>query len=479
MLVFQDVVIRGIGQHRGAPRLYLDMAEVERAMFTRGTAYRVEVDETRSKVTVLADEWGDRVVSGKETKAGVRPVIDISSRKVLGLFDGQSQVRLVFMAGRIHILPLASALAQQERLARLKGKLERGEALSVASIAHGGGIMSHAVHAGAQDAGVTLRQAVVNEIDGDLMETSRRNNEVWGPETRGLTAPMQELVQDAWVFDRLQRAEIFEGGIPCSGHSRQGTTKRKLEVPEAHPEVGHLVAPTLMLIQKIEPAIVLIENVPGYKDSASAWILRSMLRDMGYVTSEVVLDSHKFGALESRVRWFLVGLTNGLSVDLEGLEPQETTGRKIAEILDVISEDDPRWRTFDYLKVKAERDKEAGKGFKMQLVEAQDERVPTLRKGYHKGGSVDPLLKHPTREGLLRLLTGDEHARCKGVPTELIEGRSDAEKHQMLGQGVAYDVVRRLFARVMGCVKKACMGEAEGEGLATAAKQGYGLRGVG
>lgn len=477
--MFQDVVIRGIGQHRGAPRLYLDMAEVERAMFTRGTAYKIEVDETRSKVTVLADEWGDRVVSGKETKTGVRPVIDISSRKVLGLFDGHAQVRLVFMSGRIHILPLASALAQQERLSRLKGKLERGEALSVASIAHGGGIMSHAVHAGARDAGVAVREAVVNEIDGDLMETSRRNNEVWAPETRGLTAPMQELVQDAWVFERLPRVEILEGGIPCSGHSRQGTTKRKLGVPEAHPEVGHLVAPTLMLIQKMQPAIVLIENVPLYKDSASAWILRSMLRDMGYVTSEVVLDSHKFGALESRVRWFLVGLTNGLSVDLEGLEPVETPGRQIAEILDAISEDDPRWRSFDYLKEKAKRDKEAGKGFKMQLVDAHDGKIGTLRKGYHKGGSVDPLLKHPTREGLLRLLTGDEHARCKGVPTQLIEGRSDAEKHQMLGQGVAYEVVRRLFERVMGCVKKVCIGGTEGNAFTSAGQPAYGLRGVG
>lgn len=475
--MFQDVVIRGIGQHRGAPRLYLDMAEVERASFSRGTAYRVEIDEERSKVTVLADEWGDRVVSGKETKAGVRPVIDISSRKVLGLFGGQSQVRLVFMSGRIHILPLASVLAQQERLARLKGKLERGEALSVASIAHGGGIMSHAAHAGADDAGVQVREAVVNEIDGDLMETSRRNNRVWNKETRGLTVPMQELVQDAWVFDRLPRVELLEGGVPCSGHSRQGTTKRKLEVPEAHPEVGHLVAPTLMLVQKMQPAVVVIENVPGYATSASAWILRSMLRDMGYETKEVVLDSHKFGALESRVRWFLVATTNGLCVDLEGLEPAEAPTRQIAEILDAVGEDDPRWRSFDYLKDKEKRDREAGKGFKMQLVEAGDCKIGTLRKGYHKGGSVDPLLKHPNKDGLLRLLTGDEHARCKGVPTELLEGRSDAEKHQMLGQGVAYEVVRRLFARVLGCVKQACSGGSEI--TAVTQSQGYGLRGVG
>jgi DNA (cytosine-5)-methyltransferase 1 len=473
--MYQDVVIRGVGQHRGAPRLYLDMSEVERASFTRGKTYRVEVDEAKVKVTVLADEDGDRVVSGKETKTGFRPVIDLSSKKVLGLFEGHSQVRVVFMQGRIHILPLASVIAQKERLDRLRRKLESGEALAVASLAHGGGIMSHAAHAGAQAAGIGVRQAVVNEIDGDLMETSRRNNSVWGKETRGLNVAMQELVQDAWVFDRLPRVEILEGGIPCSGHSRAGTTKRKLEVPEAHPEVGHLVAPTLMLVQKMQPAVVVIENVPGYKDSASAWILRSMLRDMGYTTSEVVLDSKKFGALESRVRWFMVAMTAGLSVDLQGLEPDGLETQRIADILDPIEPDDARWRSFDYLKAKAARDAEAGKGFKMQLVDEQDEKIGTLRKGYHKGGTVDPLLKHPTRAGMLRLLTGDEHARCAGVPPELVKGRTDAEKHQMLGQGVAYEVVKQLFTRVFGCVKSACnvVGE-EAAGLS-----GYGLKGVG
>lgn len=474
--MLQDVVIRGIGQHRGAPRLYLDMPEVDRADFKRGTVYKVHVDETAMKVTVVADEDGDRVVSGKEVRGGMQPVIDLSSRRVLGLFEGHAQVRVVFMAKRIFILPLASAVAQMERLKRLHGKLERGEALSVASIAHGGGVMSHATHAGAQDAGVVLHQAVVNEIDAELMGVSRANNSTWEGTTRGLNMPMQELVQDSWVMDKLPLVEVLEGGIPCSGASRAGITKRRLPVPEAHPEVGHLMAPTLMLIQKMQPAVVLIENVPTMAETGSAWILRSMLRDMGYATHEVVLDSHDFGALESRKRWFFVGLTNGLGLHLEGLKPLLEERTTLGEILDAVGDEDERWRTFDHLKKKAVRDREDGKGFKLQLVTTEATSVPTLRKGYHKGGSTDPLLRHPTNPDLLRLLTGDEVARAKQVPQELLNGRSNAEKIQLLGQGVAYNVVRALAKRIFEDVKASCAKSVKE--LRGAGQCGFALKGV-
>ena len=57
----------------------------------------------------------------------------------------------------------------------------------------------------------------------------------------------------------------------------------------------------------------------------------------------------------------------------------------------------------------------------MQVVTPESTSVPTLRKGYHKGGSTDPLLTHPTNPELLRQLTVVEHARIKEVPVELVD----------------------------------------------------------
>ena len=105
-------------------------------------------------------------------------------------------------------------------------------------------------------------------------------------------------------------------------------------------------------------------------------------------------------------------------------------------------------RTFDYLKTKEVRDAEKGNSFAMQIVTPDSTSCPTLRKGYHKGGSTDPLLRHPTNPDLLRQLTVGEHARIKEVPEHLVEGMSKTDGHILLGQGIAYAPVRALFKRI-------------------------------
>jgi DNA (cytosine-5)-methyltransferase 1 len=473
-----DVVIRNLGENRNKPRIYLDMPAVARASFVRGTIYRVIVDELNCKVSVVADKDGDRVVCGKEEKGGIRPVIDLSSFKVLGLFQGLEKLRIVFMHGRIFLLPLASEISQRERLGRITRKLAAGDALMVASLAHGGGILSHAVHAGAKEAGVELHASLVNEIDADLMACSKANNDIWRDDTRGYTVPMQELVQDKFLCDRMPRVDFVEAGIPCSGASKAGASKRGLECAEAHPEVGHLVLPALMLVQTLQPAIVLIENVETYAQSASGFMLRSMLRDMGYTTHEATLNAADFGSLEARTRWFLIAVTNGLSIDLENLAPTQCTPMTVGEILDDIGPDDERWRTFEYLKEKEVRDKAKGNSFAMQTVGATHTRVPVLRKGYHKGGSTDPLLRHPTDPNKLRLFTGSEHSRIKNVPIGLVAGMSETAQHQILGQGIAYAPVKALVKRVIEGVKaSAAAGRSSLVGAPKSAN--YGLKGVG
>jgi hypothetical protein len=87
---------------------------------------------------------------------------------------------------------------------------------------------------------------------------------------------------------------------------------------------------------------------------------------------------------------------------------------------------------------KEVRDVDAGKGFRMQTVTPESTSVPTLRKGYHKGGSTDPVLVHPINPSLLRKFTGKEHARIKGVPESLVDNMSDTMAHELLGQGIVF-----------------------------------------
>lgn len=283
------------------------------------------------------------------------------------------------------------------------------------------------------------------------MEHASGANPVITTDTLRVAAPMQEMIQDDALMAALPLADVVVAGIPCSGASRAGKSKHGIEIMEDHPEVGHLAHAFLVLLQKLQPGVVLLENVPEYAQSASASIIRSQLRDMGYSVTETNLNATDFGAMENRNRWFLIGATKGVTIDLAGLTPPLHAVRTVADILD--RHDDHTWGRFDYLKAKAVTDKAAGKGFQMQVLDPSATKVPVLRKAYFKGGSTDPLLRHPTDPDLLRLFSGDEHARIKGVDPRLVAGLSNTGKHIALGQGVAPGMVVALLKRIGECLQ--------------------------
>jgi DNA (cytosine-5)-methyltransferase 1 len=446
-------VVRSITECKGSPRIYLDISAMADAGFEPGKTYVRDVDDKNPRITLVVQKNGTHVVSRKEKGNKVQPIIDVNNIELLKPFAGMKAVRIVVQPNKIHILPLASETKRLKRLQSLRENLEQGE-ITTGGISFGGGVLDHAGHAGLADAGIRARLVMANEIDADLLTHACEHNEIWNKDTVGLAAPMQELAQDDWAMARLPRQNLLTLGIPCSGSSQAGKSKRKLAMMECHPHVGGLIAPAIMIINQTQPAVLVVENVTQYELVASAQILRSWLRDSGYKVQEVTLASNEWGSLENRVRWFLVAASAGIDINLEGLAPALKPLRKLGEILDPIGPEDQDWRTFEYLKIKEIRDSIRGNCFAMQVVTPESTSVPTIRAGYAKGGSADPLLAHPTNPDLLRQLTVDEHARAKDVPLHLVTGLNKTDGHKLLGQGVAYRPVRALFERIGQCLMK-------------------------
>ena len=427
--------IKNIKQNRGAPRIWLD-SHAKRAGFEPGQRYNIIV---QGRTLVLqANPDGSRGVVGKKDGDKTNPVIDLNSRELLALFDGMSAIRVVVRQGQIFLMPLASELKKQERFGRLRQKLEAGEPLAVGSLSHGGGVLSHAIHSGLRAAGVESRLAFANDIREELLEHAAIHNDAWDENTMVFSAPLQELAFDERGVAEIPKVEVMEMGLPCSGESRAGKAKRGLSQGEAHPDVGHLVVGALVILSKANPAAIVFEQVPTYATSASADILRNQLRDMGYVTHERVLRGKEWGALEDRVRWCMVAVSEGIEFDFAQLQPPPLKERTIADVLDTVPSDDPSWSTMAGLKAKEERDRRDGKNFAMQVFSADSEHVGTITKGYSKVRSTDPKLRHPTDPNLLRQFSPNEHARIKGVPEHLVQGISATVAHQILGQGVVY-----------------------------------------
>ena len=434
--------ITKIGQNRGSPRLWLQGLRAQLAGFLPGKRFNVRKDESRSMLILELDEAGIRLVSKKSRASGDVPVIDVNSKELLSVFEGLDSVRVIVQSKRIVVLPLQADLAQRERLGRLIDKLRSSEPLKLGSVAHGGGVLSHAVHHGLRDAGIANQLAFANEIRSELLDQSALHDSAWHEETVALAAPLQHLAFDPWAMERLEKCEILSAGLPCSGASVAGRAKRGLTHPEAHPDIGHLILPFLTLVARVQPCIVLCENVKSWGTSASMHILRNFLRDFAYDVHEVELHAEEWNALEHRVRLCVVAVTRGLKFDFSMLRRPGRQVRTIAEILDPIGPDDPRWSRMQGLKEKETRDAAAGKCFKMQLVSSNDTSCPTITKGYSKVRSTDPKLRHPTNPDLLRQFTSAEHARLKGVSPELVFGLSETIAHEVLGQSICYEPFR-------------------------------------
>lgn len=458
----KDVWIKKIGANRGRPRIYLDGLQAIRAGFAPGERYEVNVDASGRRVMLQKNPDGSRLVSAKERGGRTLPVIDIESSELLAMFEGMDALRVVVGEDRIVLLPLASEIKKQERFTRLVGKLQGGQPLKMGSLAHGGGILAHAVHQGLTDAGIECELAFANEIREDLLQHAIEHNSAWSEDTAAVALPMQEAVQDDWLLAQLPKLEVLEVGQPCSGASRAGRAKRGGGRAEDHPEVGHLVFSTLLMISRTQPAAVLIECVPEYATSASADILRLQFRDMGYQCHEAILEGRDFGCLENRIRWCCVAVTQGVEFSFDRLAPAVREIHSVADVLDPnIGPDNPMWRAVSYLKAKRERDAAKGSGFNMQFVEPEDSKVPVIRKGYNKGGSTDPRLRHPTNPELSRLFTEQEVARIKGVDEALIAGLSRTQAIEVLGQGIVYEPFRAAAQRLGEALARAA--DADGE----------------
>jgi len=433
-----------LGEKRGSPRLWLDGPMPERAGFAPGMRFSMATDANGQRVVLRIADDGDRTVSGKEKNGRHLPVIDINSAEALAVLRGYGKLRVIFLDREIHVLPDAVEVRKRHRTARLQAELAEGR-ITVGSVSHGAGIASHAIHEGLGNAGINSQLVFVVDIDADALDVAARNNPAWSKDTIAIGMPLQTLaLADPWTLGKLPSPSLIEAGLPCTAASVAGRSKKGLAQAEDDGKAGHLVAAFIALIGRLNPATVVLENVKPYFNTASAAILRTQLRELGYDVHEKDLEGEDY-AIEARPRRVLVAVTEGISLDFAAMVAPPRAEQRIGDIIEDVPEDDPSWSTMDYLKAKEVRDKAAGKGFAMAVVTANDTRVGTQGRGYQKNRSTEAKLAHPTKPGYMRLFTPLEHARLKGIPEYLIDGvDSNTTAHELLGQSVVFGAFRHL-----------------------------------
>lgn len=436
MANMQTYSIQKLGQQRHSRRLWLEGRRLQKAGFEPNGRYDIEIDREERTLTLRANRTGGRIVTRKERDGRVFPIIDISSGAALSPFDGLERVLVVYEDGALVVTPIATDERIQERLDRMAERLDEGRPLRVGSLSTGVGVLSLAVHEGLEEAGVASEAAFVCDLDGGYLAQCERSNPMFGEGTIVISAPLQEIAFDRRRMERLPKIEILEAGIPCTAHSNAGRAKKGNDIPEDDPMVGHLAVGFLAIVAALNPAVVLVENVPGYMTSASFSIIRNQLAEWGYEVHADVLRGSEFNTLEHRDRMALVAVTRGMQYDVDAVPRPVRRELRLGDVLDVVADDHSSWSDMRYLKEKEERDMADGKGFQMQVFGPESTKVSTIGRGYAKVRSTEPKLRHPTDPSLLRQLNPAEHARCKAIPERLVDGMSATRAHEVLGQSV-------------------------------------------
>lgn len=430
----------------GHRRLWLAGRHVEAAGFTHGIRYALDYDDSRQTLVIRRDTAGKMV--HRRTRGGRWiPVIDVANRLLSRFFGGIETIRVRFYPDRIEVSFPAGERAKAERFSRLFRKLTAGTALNSVSLCHGGGILDHAIHTGFADASVDTTLTAAVEIEGDYIDASLQQNPLHQSGTRTIQADLMDVAVDPALVSHPDGIDILIAGLPCTGASQAGKAARGHEHAEDHPDAGHLFIGFLEIVAAINPAIVILENVPEYADTLGCRTIVDTLRRRSYRVETGIVHGTQHGALETRTRLCMVATTT-MSIDLTKLERQKgpTT---VGEILDETDDEDPAWSTREALWTRAARNKARGANFQPRVVDESSREVRTLTRGYAYKRGYEPILRHPRKPDHTRLFSVAEHARLKTVPEELVRSIYPRTAHEILGQGVIYNAFRSV-GRLIG-----------------------------
>ena len=441
-----------IGLSKGRKRVWLEGHKLAREGYLPGMKFDVEVRDNH--ILLRSSNEGRLTVSRRSRNGVVSPIIDLTVKELAEVFEGVELLRVAISRGKIVISAHHQQQQVKERVDRLLSKLSKGEQLKTASVFHGGGVVDRSIHEGLKHEGIKSKIAVAIERESKYLDSSLRNNpELWDDDSVVIESSVQDVVMDR----NPPPVDILVASPPCTGASLAGRSKLKLEFAESHSEAGSTFFGLLQFVQLLNPALVIMENVAAYKDTASMVVIRSVLSNLGYDIHESVLDGVEFGALEKRQRLCVVAVSKGLEgFSFEDVLPVRTKEAQIKDILEDIPQDSNRWKPYDYLADKEKRDKAAGKGFARQLLTGSEGHCGVIGRGYAKARSTEPFIINDVNPELSRLFTPLEHCRVKGIPEQVIAGLSDTTAHEILGQSVIFPVFKAVAKAIGKHLKALC-----------------------
>lgn len=428
---------------RETRRVWLEGDDLNRANFPKGAFYTTVFDlEARTlKIKRLPDTEENRlkaktrkgevkVVSGRQMKGWVKPIIDVCNADVTDLFKDVLRFRAIIRDGEIQVSIHHEEINRLNREDSLRANVKDGFVTEGSSFS-GIGVSTHAIAEGIEKSGLESRVEYLMDFEQKYLDVARVNNKAKFANAKFITGSIEEIEPSL-----LEPVNVYSFSMPCTNHSPQGKTKKKLDKAEDSSEATALFG-TINMVKAFNPAVLVSENVPSAKGSASYLMLISELKRLGYNVFESILDKSHGKCLEARKRYWFIAVSKGIGeIDFNNFDVPEQVFATVGDAMENIPEDHERFRPLDKLRTREEKNKAEGRCFALNLVKPEDESVSTIVRLYHKHQVSNPHISLDDKN--YRLFTKLEHARMKEIPEHFVTNISDTLAHEGCGQSIAY-----------------------------------------
>lgn len=412
MSTFQRISTTTIGKNKNAPRVWLEGLYLLRAGFA--PAKSVLVEFKNRQITITLNDLGTRKVSSKRN--GEIPVLDLNSSAITDTFGQVEILQVNVTEGQIVLTP---ARSEELRASRCRNGKE-------GSIFSGGGLLTEA----ARLAGYQPAFAVeVNDQYAKVFESNHKD------------ARMYNLSVEDLPVEALPAVELLSLGIPCEPFSTArrldratGAKRDKTLPPEAHP-LGDLSVWAAIIINRLNPATVIIEEAPGYLNSSAGYMMRLFLERAGYTVEARVIDPRDYGEMTARTRTVIVAHSGS---NFQWPDPV-TTNRTFTDIRDDESSLEDRYFTAEtkpWLVNHWTNQTAKGNGFTSTQLDDQTTSIPCISKRYMSQQGTGAVVKHRTRKETWRWLTLAEIRKLHGIPKHYRLPESITIAGEVIGQGV-------------------------------------------
>jgi len=276
---------------------------------------------------------------------------------------------------------------------KLISTIKNEQPLLMGSSFSGGGILDRSLHDGFADMNLnSICKFGIEWLEPYFNSNLTNNADLWSDQSYFLLGDVRTVN----VYNKaLSQVNGLALGIPCIGASQAGLVKNKIACAEEHEIAGALFISSIEIIKSANPAFVVLENVPGYQNTFSMEVIRSVLNNLGYDISENVYTGNEYGALENRERLIMVATSKGLadgSDILNILPPVVEKQPCLNDVLEEVPAYDDLWKHYDGLEAKLAKNLANGTKWKWQKLTGEEKYCGTIGRGYIKVRSTEPFV---------------------------------------------------------------------------------------